>query len=417
MDEEDTAIQKVLAAQDPLIRDLMRDEIEHGVLIPLKTTLEMRDDYQTGRVLITRTPLKTANPAITMLRDLLSEEVVKCFPHLRRCAKPCDLPAHLKAQFMNESPQSRQIHTGKSNWIYIIAGPESMMSPEEVKRELAKLEGLEGDDVFLRSIPVPLVPPASQVQAAMWSQHFWPAVYRKNNPLGPHPSMIARHTEEINSDAAVWMTLAHQIANQANAGGFGEPVGACVIQRDPEDGKTTIVALAGDARWCQRGKCGPTGNPMAHAVMRAISMVAQKLVRSENRQTQTSQTPILEFEAFQDKPILLDEKKVFELEHPSPDGYLCHGLEMYLTHEPCVMCSMAILHSRMGKVVFRHRMPLTGGLSAEDRGQGHPSLKGADGGRGLGLFWRRELNWSLVAWEWESSGALKPLTVDHAVHV
>ena len=65
MDEEDTAIQKVLAAQDPLIRDLMRDEIEHGVLIPLKTTLEMRDDYQTGRVLITRTPLKTANPAIT----------------------------------------------------------------------------------------------------------------------------------------------------------------------------------------------------------------------------------------------------------------------------------------------------------------------------------------------------------------
>ncbi|KAK3988138.1 tRNA-specific adenosine deaminase subunit tad3 [Cladorrhinum sp. PSN332] len=415
MDDEDTAIQKALAAQEPLVRELLYDEIQHGVLIPLKTTLEMRDDYQTGRLLITRTPLKTANPAITMLRDLLSEEVVKCFPHLRRCAKPCDLPAHLKAQFMNESPQSRQIHTGKSNWIYIIVGPESMMNADEVKKELSKLEGMEGDEVFLRSIPVPLVAPASQVQAAMWSQHFWPAVYRKNNPLGPHPSMIARSTDEISGDAAVWITLAHQVATQAHAGGYGEPVGACVIQR--EEGKTTLVALAGDARWCQKDKCGATGNPMAHAVMRAISMVAQKLVRSENRQTQTAQTPILEFEAFQDKPILLDEKRVFELEHPSPDGYLCHGLEMYLTHEPCVMCSMAILHSRMGKVVFRHRMHLTGGLSAEDRGQGHPSLKGADGGRGLGLFWRRELNWSLVAWEWESSGAMKPLTLDWAIHV
>ena len=65
MDEEDTAIQKVLAVQEPLVRELIHDEIEHGVLIPLKTTLEMRDDYQTGRLLITRTPLKTANPAIT----------------------------------------------------------------------------------------------------------------------------------------------------------------------------------------------------------------------------------------------------------------------------------------------------------------------------------------------------------------
>ncbi|KAK4183847.1 tRNA-specific adenosine deaminase subunit tad3 [Podospora australis] len=414
MDEDDRSISKMLAEQDLLVQELLQDEVEHGVLIPLKTTLEMRDDYITGRVLITRTPLKVANPAIMMLRDLLSEEVVKGFPHLRRCAKPCDLPAHLKAAFMNESPQSRQIHTGKSNWIYIITGPESMINRDELASALAKLEGMEGEEVFIRSIPVPMVAPTSQIQAAMWSQHFWPAVYRKNNPLGPHPSMIARSTDDIQNDAAVWMTLAHQVANQAHEKGFGEASGACVIQR--EEGKTTLVAVAGDARWCQRGKCGPTGNPMAHSVMRAISMVAQKLVRAENREAGITMKPIMEFEAFQDRPLLEAEQKVFDLEHPSPDGYLCHGLEMYLTHEPCVMCSMAILHSRMGKVVFRHRMPLTGGLSAEDRGQGHPVLGGADGGRGLGLFWRRELNWSLIAWEWESAGSIKPLEMDKAIH-
>ena len=349
-----------------------------------------------------------------MLRNLLPEEIVKGFPHLRRCAKPGDLPAHLKTQFMNESPQSRQIHTGKSNWIYIIMGPEQLLSREELVSALSAIEGLE-DEIFMRSVPVPMVAPTSQVQAAMWSQHFWPTVYRKNNPLGPHPSMVSRSTDEIANDAAIWMTLAHQVAQEGRAAGHGEPMGACIVHRD--QGKTTVVALAADARWREGAlRAGCTGNPMAHAVLRAISMVAQKLVRAEDRKMETPRDHILEFEAFQDNPILEDERKIFELDHPCPDGYLCHGLELYLTHEPCVMCSMAILHSRMGKVVFRHRMPLTGGLSAEDRGCNHPALKGADGGRGLGLFWRRELNWSLVAWEWESSGSLRPLPVDKAIH-
>ncbi|KAK5661522.1 hypothetical protein OQA88_11426 [Cercophora sp. LCS_1] len=411
--EAASSITAVLAAQDHIVQDLVRGELEHGVLIPLKTTLELRDDHVTGRVLITRAPVKAANPAISLLRNLLPEEIVKGVPHLRRCAKPCDLPAHLKTQFMNESPQSRQIHTGKSNWIYIIMGPEPMLNRDELVKALSTVEGLE-EEIFIRSVPVPMVAPTSQVQAAMWSQHFWPTVYRKNNPLGPHPSMVSRSTDEIAGDAAIWMTLAHQVANETHARGYGESMGACIIQR--EEGKATIVALAGDARWCEHGKTGCTGNPMAHSVLRAISMVAQKLVRAEDRKTETHMEPILEFEAFQDRPLLEDEKKVFDLDHPCPDGYLCHGLEMYLTHEPCVMCSMAILHSRMGKVVFRHRMPLTGGLSSEDRGSDHPSLNGADGGRGLGLFWRRELNWSLVAWEWESSGSIRPLPVDMTIH-
>lgn len=57
-------IETVLAAQDPIIQQLMQSDVEHGVLIPLKTTLELRDDHVTGRVLITRAPVKAANPAI-----------------------------------------------------------------------------------------------------------------------------------------------------------------------------------------------------------------------------------------------------------------------------------------------------------------------------------------------------------------
>jgi tRNA-specific adenosine deaminase 3 len=64
MAEDDRSIKRSLAAQDDMIRELLHDDVEHGVLIPLKTTLELRDDYQTGRVLVTRTPTKAANPAI-----------------------------------------------------------------------------------------------------------------------------------------------------------------------------------------------------------------------------------------------------------------------------------------------------------------------------------------------------------------
>jgi tRNA-specific adenosine deaminase 3 len=77
MDEEDRSIKRSLAAQDPIVRELVQDDVEHGVLIPLKTTLELRDDYQTGHVLITRTPTKAANPAILYARPSPSQI---CFP-------------------------------------------------------------------------------------------------------------------------------------------------------------------------------------------------------------------------------------------------------------------------------------------------------------------------------------------------
>ena len=67
-DDDGSSIAAVFAAQDPIVQDLVRGDIEHGVLIPLKTTLELRDDHVTGRVLITRAPVKAANPAIRYAR-------------------------------------------------------------------------------------------------------------------------------------------------------------------------------------------------------------------------------------------------------------------------------------------------------------------------------------------------------------
>ncbi|PLB39161.1 putative tRNA-specific adenosine-34 deaminase subunit Tad3 [Aspergillus candidus] len=110
-------------------------------------------------------------------------------------------------------------------------------------------------------------------------------------------------------------------------------------------------------------------------------------------------------------------------------GYLCTDLDVYLTHEPCLCCSMGLLLSRFRAVIFpRGGRMKTGGLASEpcigpvavtDSGDGEGD--GGDGGDGggeeedkgevgsgteeanerlyYGLHWRKELNWRALGFE------------------
>ena len=81
-----------------------------------------------------------------------------------------------------------------------------------------------------------------------------------------------------------------------------------------------------------------------------------------------------------------------------PNAYLCHGLDIYLTHEPCVACCMAMIHSRFRACVFRTRMPKTGGLCAEKESKTAGIVAA---GLGYGLFWRKELNWRVLTFQYQ----------------
>ncbi|KAI2465716.1 cytidine deaminase-like protein [Annulohypoxylon bovei var. microspora] len=410
------SMKAVVETLDPVTRCLLPPDISVGTLVPLKTILELRDYLSLCQVYVTRAPQKSASGIIDAAKRVAGDnDTARNLPHLRRCIKPADLPPHLKTAFVNEG-NGRSVHMTKAQWLYIILGPKKELSYEGLQKELRLVDGME-EELWLGEITVPLLAPTSQVQANMWSQEFWQTIYRKNNPLGPHPSTISRTETTVARDAAVWIAVAQNIAEKAYKAGMGEPIGAVIVKQAKET--TQIVAIAGDARWHEHdGSFGCTGNPMSHAALRAISMVAQKLVRAESRPE--SEEQIMEFECFKDRPLLHDEQTVFDLDHPSPDGYLCHDLELYLTHEPCTMCSMGILHSRMGKIVFCRRMPLTGGMTSEDRAHDVCEDSGdcegsCGGGQGLGLHWRKELNWTLLGWEFESD-KLDPLPIDPHVH-
>lgn len=68
------------------------------------------------------------------------------------------------------------------------------------------------------------------------------------------------------------------------------------------------------------------------------------------------------------------------------DGYLCRGFHVYMSHEPCAMCSMGLLHSRVTRLVYLHSKPHTGGI---DYGSGQ-----------LCIHDQPSLNWQYEAWQW-----------------
>lgn len=286
--------------------------------------------------------------------------------------------------------------------LYLMVGSVESIRLNVLDSSLSSILALsQAENLPIWTTAVPLLPPTSQDQATQWSASHWPTIYKKHNPFGPHPAIVSRAEVDLRNGLDSTIAMARHVAAAAATSGMGEPIGAVIMSRS--NGVPRAIALAGDARWTGGGAKGTgTGNVMAHAALRAIGMVALRLAAAEHETPATTPTSLDSIESglFLDKPMLSEETAVFEGEALPADGYLCHNLEIYLTHEPCVMCSMALLHSRFGKVVFGKRMPLTGGLCGETATTKHEEKAGlGNSGLGHGLFWRKELNWSFLAWE------------------
>lgn len=279
---------------------------------------------------------------------------------------------------------------------------------------------LENKDLFspleplIQEISVPVFAPTSAVQAAEWSSTYWPTIYKNTNPYGPHPSMVRRAELELMADgkADEYMGLARKVAREGEQSKHGMGIGAVIVERGSGAGKTPrVVAAAGDARFqglIPESSTGDgvaaklQGNVMGHAVLRAIAMVADKRLALEEIEGNKKPSPKQQDPAvFTSYPLTPTETHYAGMTgNLTAGGYLCLDLELYLTHEPCIMCAMAILHSRFGRVVFGQTMRDTGALSAEV------------GSLEYGLFWREQLNWKYLCWQWEKEEDKEHLGVE-----
>ena len=303
-------------------------------------------------------------------------------------------------------------HDGEPRLHFLICAT-STLSYETLRRLLLSISPFVDGDLNpnLRTIAVPLFPPTSEHQAKQLSQEYWPTAYKGGNPFGPHPAIVARATAEIEGKLEDFMSLASRAGLATSAIGIGHSVGAVVVNRTKEKGPV-ILAIAGDARWhaiTEQSRHG-NANAMAHSVMRVIGMVARK-----HRSLSVNQHPISQnaraVEFFADGPLTSLEKDLYMESQVPASGYLCLDLELYVTHEPCVMCCMAINHSRFGRVIFGKRMP-TGGLGTQEKTCDNSRVRYST----YGLWWRHELNWKFLTWQWGGNDDLTLAAELQSIH-
>ncbi|KAL9006887.1 MAG: hypothetical protein Q9188_000342 [Gyalolechia gomerana] len=430
---------------------------QRGRLVVLRTKAEVEDSgLQTIPAYMIDIPQNSASEVLKAADALLRQQDKEPInlQHLRRIVKTEHLslqlrrdtfrprsskselidfkPASVSTTALDDADKSRNSSAEDNQpFLHLLISSTTSIPFSTLYTFLASLFPAQIPDI--QTIPVPRYPPTSSLQAQEWSDRYWPTVYKKHNPFGPQPSTIAKAEADMASRVGHWMSLALKAGNQAEKTGMGLSVGAVVVEK----GKP--VALAGDGRWVGQKFGRPdgdegTGNPMAHTVMRAIGIVARKrrdLIAQQSASAggEAGQKGLKDTERrngvhFLDKPNTDLEREVYEGDFIEAGGYLCLAMEIYVTHEPCVMCSMAILHSRFGRAVFGQRMSKTGGMCA-DADNEHPPYDGDVEGNGMrrglgyGLFWRQELNWRFLAWQWEDEdrgayGKLREETHPHA---
>ncbi|KAH9258261.1 hypothetical protein BASA81_003310 [Batrachochytrium salamandrivorans] len=153
----------------------------------------------------------------------------------------------------------------------------------------------------LCQVQVPKPAPLTESQVRLWSERYWPVQFSSKQCAAP--TLVPRFSLEEIQTLTEWMRLACQFPVQ-------------IV--DPRTNQ--CLAKIGN-------KVKSIG--IAHLIMLALDASAKVVQRSTN-----------------------------------PEDYLCTGMDVFLLHEPCIMCSMALLHSRVGRVFFHYSNPTSGALDS-----------------------------------------------------
>ena len=267
-------------------------------------------------------------------------------------------------------------------------------------------------------VRVPVVPPLTVAQARAWSQRLWPVARSMPTPL-----LVPEFAPEEAAQLGAWMQQAWEFAREAAERGDA-CVGAVLV--DPRSGR--VVGGAGSEA---RTKSG-----VRHAPMVAIARVGEAIIAARKAaaaakraappsssssvgvaaaaaaatttttttaaagSTTTSEdsdgstTPPDEHAAKRGKfdtaatavapatsaspaPSTISTSSsaaAAEAYLGSLDTYLCTGFDVFLTHEPCAMCAMALLHSRVRRVFWDVPDPARGSLGSVIRLHALPNV-------------------------------------------
>lgn len=208
---------------------------------------------------------------------------------------------------------------------------EIVLCREEIwhLRDESIIQQLSPFDFKPRLLLVPAGAPLSKEELKTWGA-LWPLIYRpgkeNHSPLTPAElRCMYVHAKYVHEKAKTVPKCNH-------------PVAAILVHPDSD----MIVAEGIDS---SRRAALPGGNPerinarLSHAVMNCVSNFAIPHAQGANNRKRGVATSHRMRDDKSNSPLPLDQ-------------YLCTGLDCYVAREPCVMCAMALVHSRIRRIIF-----------------------------------------------------------------
>ncbi|XP_042351240.1 probable inactive tRNA-specific adenosine deaminase-like protein 3 isoform X1 [Plectropomus leopardus] len=177
-------------------------------------------------------------------------------------------------------------------------------------------------------VKVPARPPLTRPQFELASKH-WPTSFHEDKQV-----TVALKGELFSPPQKARMHMYMMTALTAAKAGSElgmEEVGAVMVNPTTEK----IIAVGHDCR---------SDHPLHHAVMVCIDLVA----RSQGGGCYS-------FDRYPACRFISPNSDAFQGVSDAEAGsqpYICTGYDLYVTQEPCVMCAMALVHSRIGRVFY-----------------------------------------------------------------
>ncbi|KAF7458563.1 putative cytidine deaminase [Cryptosporidium felis] len=252
-----------------------------------------------------RVPRRLANDFSKLLSG---DQFTSRFPHLKR---------------MRRIPENGD---GDDLGVEVLIGESRDDIPPEAESFLEN----NGVPRVWKTLNLPKSPPLTREKYLELSRH-WPLSYLKPRWT---PEQLS---PESQAAADKMIRLALRIGKMGEE--RGNPGRGCVITLK---GK---VAAVGEDR---RNSC----YPWMHSAMVAISNFSRR-IRSSNGDRDSEDGAKQGDYGGGNVSVFWEEEALPDSEFK--DQYLCTGGVAYLSHEPCISCSMALVHSRVSKVVYLHK--------------------------------------------------------------
>lgn len=187
---------------------------------------------------------------------------------------------------------------------------------------------------------VPLLAPETREQWQEWGQEHWPMVWKVPEKTSmSHPPEATKEEEEY---FKICMSRVLDLSpGSSNAALIVNPAAFTASSFHPDSPAWVAGGVHSDK------------NPLAHAVMEAVvgASVRDKKLWPISSLEEKKLASLEEDEGASSKRQKLEPPSMISpLVGSRP--YMCTGYDIFIKREPCIMCAMALVHSRLARVIY-----------------------------------------------------------------